>query len=129
MPTVLAPHAVPSSNRPLIAGSIVVAAALPLSIVAGLPMTGWLISAVLWVAGQAIGLVLRRMPLGMGNLASSGTVAIGRMVRSITAMVVLIAVTVSNQSVGISAAAVYAIAFTVEFVTSLATYYGGEAGT
>ena len=83
----------------------------------------------LWVASQAIGLVLRRRPLGMGNLASSGTVAIGRMVRSITAMVVLIAVTVSNQSVGISAAAVYALAFTVEFAMSLATYYGGEAGT
>ena len=51
------------------------------------------------------------------------------MVRSITAMVVLIVVTVSNQSVGVSAAAVYALAFTVEFATSLATYYGGEAGT
>ena len=83
----------------------------------------------LWIASQAIALVLRRMPLGMGNLASSGAVAMGRMVRSITAMVVLIAVTVSNQSVGISTAAVYAVAFTVEFGTSLATYYGGEAET
>jgi len=43
--------------------------------------------------------------------------------------VVLIVVTVSNQTVGISAAAVYAVAFTVEFGTSLASYYGGEAGT
>jgi hypothetical protein len=65
----------------------------------------------------------------MGNLASSGTVAIGRMARTITAMVVLIVVTASNQSVGISAAAVYAVAFTVEFGMSLAAYYGGEAGT
>jgi hypothetical protein len=129
MPTVLAPHPVPGNNRPIVASGIVVAAALPLFLVAGWPMKGWVIAAVLWAASQAIAVFLRRMPLGMGNLASSGTVAIGRMVRSITAMVVLIAVTVSNQSVGISAAAVYALAFTVEFATSLAAYYGGEAGT
>ncbi len=51
------------------------------------------------------------------------------MVRSITAMVVLLAVTVSNQKVGVSAVAVYALAFTAEFGTSLVAYYGGEAGT
>jgi hypothetical protein len=129
MPQVLVPHPVPHSYRPTIAAGIVVAGALPLFLVAGWPIAGWAIAAVLWVAAQAISLVLRRMPLGMGNLASSGAVAMGRMVRSITAMVVLIAVTVSNQSVGISAAAVYAVAFTVEFGASLATYYGGEAET
>ena len=129
MPTVLVPHPVPHSNRPMIASGIVVAGSLPLFLVAGWPFAGWAIAAVLWIASQAIALVLRRMPLGMGNLASSGAVAMGRMVRSITAMVVLIAVTVTNQSVGISAAAVYAVAFTVEFGTSLASYYGGEAET
>lgn len=129
MPTVVAPHPVPHSHRPQIAAGIVVVVALPLFLVVGWPVKGWAIAVVLWLASQAIGLVLRRMPLGMGNLASSGTVAIGRMVRTITAMVVLIAVTVSNQSVGISAAAVYAVAFTVEFAISLAAYYGGEAGT
>jgi hypothetical protein len=129
MPTVLVPHPVPHSNRPMIAAGIVVAGSLPLFLVAGWPIAGWAIAAVLWIASQAIALVLRRMPLGMGNLASSGAVAMGRMVRSITAMVVLIAVTVTNQSVGISAAAVYAVAFTVEFGTSLASYYGGEAET
>jgi hypothetical protein len=129
MPTVVAPHPVPQSYRPQVAAGIVVALALPLFLVAGWPITGWALAAVLWVASQAIGLVLRRRPLGMGSLASSGTVAIGRMARTITAMVVLIVVTASNQSVGISAAAVYAVAFTVEFAMSLAAYYGGEAGT
>ena len=36
--------------------------------------------------------------------------------------------TVSNQRVGVSAVAVYALAFTAEFGTSLVAYYGGEAG-
>ncbi len=129
MPSILVPQPVPRGHAPAIVGSIVVVGALPLFLILGWPVAGWAIAAVLWAASQAFGLVLQRMPLGMGNLASSGGVALGRMVRSITAMVVLLAVTVSNQKVGVSAVAVYALAFTAEFGTSLVAYYGGEAGT
>ena len=121
-------HSVPQGNRPIIASGIVVAAALPLFLIAGWPLEGWALAAVLWVAAQVIGRIIRRMPLGMDNLPSSGVAAIGRMVRTITIGVVLVVVTVSNQSVGLSAAIVYAVAFSVEFGMSLASYYGGEAG-
>jgi hypothetical protein len=113
----------------MIYGSIVVAGALPLFLIFGWPIAGWAVAAVLWAAGQLVVRVLQRQPIGMGNLASSGAVAMGRMVRTITAGVVLVVVTVTNQSVGIAALAVYAIAYSVEFATSLATYYGGEAKT
>jgi hypothetical protein len=128
MPHVLIPHPTPRTHAPAIVGSIIVVGALPLFLVAGWPIEGWAIATVLWIAGQAIALVLQRMPIGMANLASSGAVALGRMVRTITAMVVLLFVVVTNQKVGISAVAVYALAFTAEFATSLVTYYGGEAG-
>ena len=121
-------HSVPQGNRPIIASGIVVAAALPLFLIAGWPLKGWALAAVLWVAAQLIGRVIRRMPLGMDNLPSAGVAAIGRMVRTITVGVVLVVVTVSDQSVGLSAALVYAVAFSVEFGMSLASYYGGEAG-
>jgi len=121
-------HSVPQGNRPIIASGIVVAAALPLFLIAGWPLKGWALAAVLWIAAQLIGRVIRRMPLGMDNLPSAGVAAIGRMVRTITVGVVLVVVTVSNQSVGVSAALVYAVAFSVEFGMSLASYYGGEAG-
>ena len=121
-------HSVPHGNRSIIASGIVVAAALPLFLIAGWPLKGWALAAVLWVAAQLIGRVIRRMPLGMDNLPSAGVAAIGRMVRTITIGVVLVVVTVSNQSVGLSAAIVYAVAFSVEFGMSLASYYGGEAG-
>ena len=121
-------HSVPQGNRPSIASGIVVAAALPLFLIAGWPLEGWALAAVLWVAAQLIGRVIRRMPLGMDNLPSAGVAAIGRMVRTITVGVVLVVVTVSDQSVGLSAALVYAVAFSVEFGMSLASYYGGEAG-
>ncbi len=128
MPHVLIPHPAPRSHTPMIVGSIVVAGALPVFLITGLPIGGWVIAAILWAAGQAIALVLQRMPIGMANLASSGAVALGRMVRTITAMVVLLFVVVTNQKLGLSAVAVYALAFTAEFATSLLTYYGGEAG-
>ena len=70
-----------------------------------------MLAATLWAAGQGFALVLQRLPLGMGNLASSGAVALGRMFRSVVAMVVLLAVTVSDPSLGLSAVAVYAVAY------------------
>jgi len=124
----LASHPVPHGNRPIIASGIVVAAALPLFLIAGWPVKGWALAAVLWVVAQLIGRVIRRLPLGMDNVPSSGVAAMGRMVRTITVGVVLVVVTVSNQSVGLSAALVYAVAFSVELGMSLASYYGGEAG-
>jgi hypothetical protein len=129
MPGMLASHPIPRGHRPVLVGSIVVLAALPLFWVAGWPIKGWVIAAVLWAASQGIGLVLQRTPMGMGNLAGSGAVAMGRMFRSVLAMVVLLAVTVSNQTLGLSAVCVYAAAFTAEFGSSLFSYYGGEAGT
>jgi hypothetical protein len=126
---VLASHPTPRSHGPAIVGSIVVVAALPIFFVVGWPIGGWVLAATLWAAGQAIALVLQRLPLGMGNLASSGAVALGRMFRSVVAMVVLLAVTVSDRSLGLSAVAVYAVAFSAEFCSSLVLYYGGEAGT
>ena len=129
MPGMMAPRPLPKGNAPLIYGSVVVAGALPLFLIFGWPLAGWAVAAALWIGGQLVARVLQRQPIGMGNLASSGAVAMGRMVRTITAGVVLVVVTVTNQSVGVAALAVYAIAYSVEVGTSLATYYGGEAKT
>ena len=52
---------------------------------------------------------------------------IGTTSRAFLAGIVLVAVTVSNEEVGASAAILYALAFTVELVVGLATYFGGEA--
>jgi hypothetical protein len=125
----LASHPVPRGHAPALIGTIVVVAALPIFLVAGWSIEGWVIAAVLWAASQGIGLVLQRTPIGMGNLAGSGAVAAGRMFRSVLAMAVLLAVVVSNKNVGVAAVAVYAAAFSAEFGTSLFAYYGGEQGT
>ena len=120
------PRPIPGRLLPALAGTLVVVLALPIFLIAGWPVAAWALAAVLWVAYQAIGLVLERMALGMGNLASAGVVAIGRMTRAVVLTAILIVVAVSDSTIGLPAALVYALAFTVEFGLSVLAYFGGE---
>lgn len=119
------PRPVPRLLGPVVAGSLVVALALPLFALAGWPLRGWALAAVLWAAGQAFGLLLARLPLGMDSVATSGVVGVGMMFRSIAVGVVLVAVAASDAAVGLSAAAVYALAYTLELALALTAYFGG----
>ncbi|MGH3049978.1 MAG: hypothetical protein ACRDLK_07455 [Gaiellaceae bacterium] len=120
------PRPVPESRLPMACGTLVVAVALPVFLVAGWRLAAWGIAAGLWVAFQMVGLFLQRLPLGMGSLASAGVVAFGRMLRAAGLVAILIAVAVSNSDLGLPAAVVYALAFTVEFLLSLLVYFQGE---
>lgn len=121
------PRPVPSRLAPAIAGTSVVAFSLPVFAVAGWPLSGWALAAVLWVAALAFSLLLARLPSDPGNLAAAGMRGIGTTSRGLLVGVPLVAVTVSDEVVGISAAIVYALAFTVELAVGLVTYFGGEA--
>ena len=121
------PRDEPNRLAPAIAGATVVALALPVFAVAGWPLSGWLLAAVLWVAAQIFALVLARLTGGTDNLAAAGMRGIGTTSRGLLVGIPLIAVTVSDERVGIAAAAVYALAFTVELGVGLASYFAGEA--
>jgi hypothetical protein len=123
------PRPVPASKLPALAGSAVVALALPVFLIAGWRFGAWAIAAGLWVAYQVIGGLLARVPLGGDNLAGAGLVAFGRMTRAVVLLAILIVVAVSDSGLGLPAAVVYGLAFTVEFLLSLVTYFGGEART
>ena len=120
------PRPVPGRRAPMLAGAGVVALALPVFLVAGFPLGGWAIAAVLWAAGEALGLWLARLPIGADHLGFSGLVALAHSFRGIAVMVVLLAVTVANRDVGIAAVAVYALAYTLSLGVSLVEYFGGE---
>jgi hypothetical protein len=122
------PRPVPGSRIPALGGTLVVALALPVFLVAGWSIGAWAIAAGLWVVYQGIGLLLRRVSLGSDNLAAAGLVAFGRMTRAVVLVAVLIVIAVSNSGLGLPAAVVYGLAFTVEFALSLVAYFGGEAG-
>ncbi len=121
------PRPVPSRFAPVIAGGAVVALALPVFLVAGWPLSGWALAAVLWAAALGFSLLLARLSDDPGNLAAAGMRGIGTTSRALLVGVPLVAVTVSDESVGIAAAAVYALAFTVELAVGLVAYFGGEA--
>ncbi len=129
MPSILVARPIPRGHVPAVVGTVVVVASLPVFLATGWRIGAWVLAAALWAAGQAFSLVLQRLPLGMGSLASSGAVAFGRMFRAVGVMVVLIVVTVSDSGLGLPAVAVYAVAYSAELGSSLVAYFGGEAGT
>lgn len=120
------PRPVPSRLLPAAAGALVIAVAFPIFLAAGWPLAGWALGAVLWLAGQALSLLLTRLRPGEGNLAASGVVGISMMFRAVAVGVVLIAVAASDPGVAIAAALVYAFAYTLELALSLLSYFGSE---
>lgn len=121
------PRPLPSRIGATIAGGTIIALALPVFAIAGWPLAGWALAATLWVGSEIFAAVLARLPNGPDNLAAAGMRGIGTTSRALLVGIVLVIVTVSNESVGIAAALLYAIAFTVELGVGLATYFGGEA--
>ena len=122
--TVSTPRPVPGRLLPLTAGGAVIALALPVFLIAGWPLAGWALGAVLWVGGELLGVLLARGRASSRGNAGAGVQGVGMMFRGIAVMVVLLAVVVSNTSVGVSAAIVYALAYTLELMLSLVTYFG-----
>jgi hypothetical protein len=121
------PRPVPRRVVPALAGAGLVALALPVFLVAGWPVRGWALGAVLWLAAQVLGLLLARLPLGADNLAAAGVLGIGMMFRPVAVMVVAIAVAAQDATLGVAAALVYALAYTLELAVSLLTYFGSPA--
>jgi hypothetical protein len=121
------PRPVPSRLIPTVAGAAVVLLALPVIVVAGWSLRGWALAAVLWVAATGFAFLLTRLPLDTGNLAAAGMRGIGTSMRALLVGVPLVAITVADERLGITAAVVYVLAYTVEFALSVVTYFGGEA--
>jgi hypothetical protein len=125
--TVLTPRPMPERRLPVIAGGAVVALALPIFLVAGWPVRGWLLGAVLWVASQLLGILFNRVGIGEPSLRGSGVVAFGMMARGILLMIVAVAVAATNPTLALAGALVYAVAYSVELGLSLTIYFSGEA--
>jgi hypothetical protein len=121
------PRPLPGKLAATIAGGAILALSLPVFLVAGWPLSGWALAAVLWVGAEIFAALLARLPNDADNLAAAGMRGIGTTSRALLVGIPLVIVTVSNESVGIAAAILYAVVFTVELLVGLATYFGGEA--
>ena len=123
------PRPIPSRLGPTIAAGGLIVLALPVFVVADWPLKGWLLAAVLWAGALAFSILLSRLPRDPGNLAAASMRGIGTSSRALLVGIPLVAVTVANKSVGVSAAVLYALAFTVELVVGLVAYFGTERPT
>jgi membrane protein CcdC involved in cytochrome C biogenesis len=121
--TLMRPRTVPGRFVPAVAGGGLLVFALPVFFVAGWNLKAWLLAAVVWAASEGLGLLLGRLRVGMDNVGSSGVVAFGMMLRAIVVMVVLIAVAASNKHLGLTAALLYAAAYTMQLGVSLVTFF------
>jgi hypothetical protein len=123
------PRPVPNRLLPALAGAGLIALGLPVVLAAGLPLGGWVLAATLWVAGQGLALLLARLGIGADKLAASGVVGIGMTLRSVAVGVVLIAVAASDARLGVTAAVLYALAYTLELAVGLVGYFGQETSS
>jgi hypothetical protein len=121
------PRSVPGRLAPMLAGSGLILLALPVFAIAGWPLKGWALAAVLWTAAQAFGYMLTRLPLDEGNLAAAGVRGIGMGFRAFIVGIPLVAITVADSRVGLAAAVLYVCAYTIELAVSLVTFFGADA--
>lgn len=121
------PRPAPGRLLPALAAAGLLVLALPVFLVADLPLGGWVLASVLWLAAQGLSLLLTRLGVGADKLAASGVVGIGMTLRSVAVGVVLVAVVASDARLGLSAALLYALAYTLELGVSLAAYFGQES--
>jgi hypothetical protein len=119
------PRTAPPTLLPAVAGALVILVALPIFLIAGWRLTGWLLGAVLWFGSEAFGAVLTRLQSRTGNLAAAGVVAFGMFFRAIAVMVVVFAVAVSDKWLGLAAALTYAAGYSATLGLQLVAYYTG----
>jgi hypothetical protein len=120
------PRPVPGRLLPTLAGSFVFVIALPIFLLADFPLAGWAIAAVLWIGSLGLTALLTRLRPQTGNLAPAPVLALGMTFRAVAVMLVLVAVTVSDAELGLSAAILYALAYTLELGVALTVYFGSD---
>ena len=121
------PRPLPSRLAPTLAAGTVLALALPVFALAGWPLRAWALAAVLWVGATLFAYILQRLAGGTDNLAAAGMRGIGTTSRGLLVGIPLVIVTVGDETVGLAAALLYTLVYTVELAVGLATYFGGEA--
>jgi hypothetical protein len=118
------PRPVPGQLLPALGGALVLLVALAVFLLAGWRVTGWALGAVLWLAMEAINLLLARLKAGAGNLAAAGVQVFALFFKTVGLLVILVAVAVSDPHLAVAAALTYALACTFELGLSLFTYFG-----
>jgi len=120
------PRPVPGRLIPAAGGVLVLLLALAVFLLADLDLKGWALGALLWVALEAIEIVLTRLRSRTANVAASAVLAFGLSFKAIAVLAVLVAAAATEPNVAVGAAVVYVLAYTFQLGLSLLSYFGTE---
>ena len=120
------PRPVPGRLIPAAGGVLVLLLALAVFLLADLDLKGWALGALLWVALEAIEIVLTRLRSRTANVAASAVLAFGLSFKAIAVLAVLVAAAATAPDVAVGAAVVYVLAYTFQLGLSLLSYFGTE---
>jgi hypothetical protein len=118
------PRPVPGRLLPAAGAAVVIGLALPVFLVAGWPLKGWALGAVLWLGLTALSLVIARVRTRTAGVVSSSLQGIELLVKALAVLAVVLAAAHSDAAVAIAAILVYALAYTLELTLSVASYFG-----
>ena len=120
------PRPVPSRLLPLAGAAVAVGLALPVVLVGGWPLKGWVLGAALWAGLAALSLVIAQLRARTTGVASSSLQGIELLVKALAVLAVILAAAHSDAEVAVVAILVYALAYTLELTLSVASYFGSE---
>jgi hypothetical protein len=123
----MTPRPVPGKLAPAIAALLVLAIALPVFLIAGWDVRGWALGAVLWAGLRGISLLVDHVRRDASPAAAGGYKAFELAFKGLAALVVLLAVAVTDSDLALPTILVFALAYTAELGLSLATYFGSTS--
>ena len=111
---------------PAAGGTLVLLLAIPVFLLGDWDLKGWALGALLWLALEAIEIVLARLRSRTANVAASAVLAFGLSFKAIAVLAVLVAAAATAPDVAVGAAVVYVLAYTFQLGLSLLFYFGTE---
>jgi hypothetical protein len=120
------PRPVPGKLAPALAALLVLGVALAVFLFAGWDVRGWALGAVLWAGLRGISLLVDHVRKDASPAATGGYRAFELAFKALAALVVLLAVAVTDADLALPAILTFALAYTAELGLSLATYFGSE---
>lgn len=125
--TLMTPRPVPGKLAPALAALIVLGVALAVFLIADWDVRGWALGAVLWGGLRGISLLVDHVRKDVSPAAAGGFKAFELVFKALAALVVLLAVAVTDADLALPVILVFALAYTAELGLSLAAYFGSTA--
>ena len=122
----LTPRPVPSRLLPVGSAAAAILLALPLFLVAGWPVKGWALGAILWAGLEGLSFAIARIRARTPGTVSSGLQGVELVFKALAVLAVVLAAAHSDASVAVAAILVYALAYTLGLMLSVASYFGAE---